>query len=284
MGREVIFRLRQIHLPCLGTGRADFDLANREETLAAVSEYGPDAVIHCAAYTDVDRAEEERDLCWRINAEGTQHIAMACRKSGAKLLYLSTDFVFGGRDATPYETDFPRSPLNYYGLTKAMGEDEVRSYTDRHFIVRTSWIFGRGSDNFVEALLRLGGRGGEIPVVSDQTGSPTYAADLAGLLCDMVLTDRFGTYHATNEGFCSRARFAEEIFQQAGLSATVRPVSSEEYPAIARRPSNSKLSKISLDAGGFSRLPSWQDALERYFADSERRIGKEKRTIWKSAD
>jgi dTDP-4-dehydrorhamnose reductase len=270
LGKDVLFRLHRMQIPCRGTGRADLDITDREAVLAAVKAYNPDAVIHCAAFTDVDRAEEEREPCRTVNVDGTRNLALACRASGAKLLYVSTDFVFGGEGNAPYETDSPRSPLNYYGLTKAMGEDEVRSITDRHFIVRTSWVFGRGGNNFVETMLRLGGQNVEVSVVSDQTGSPTYATDLAKLLCAMVLTERYGTYHAAGEGFCSRSRFAQEIFRQAGLPVSVRPVLSKEYPSRAARPSDSRLSTVSLAAGGFSRLPCWQDALKRYLIDPER--------------
>lgn len=264
LGRDVVRRLRLLDIPCLGAGSGSFDLKSREETLSAVESYGPDAVIHCAAYTAVDKAEEERELCRAVNADGTRNLALACRAVRSKLIYLSTDYVFGGDAPAPYETDSPRRPLNQYGLTKALGEDAVRELLERHFIVRTSWLFGEGGNNFVETILQLGSRGRQIPVVSDQIGSPTFTADLAELLAAMLFTDRYGIYHATSEGFCSRAEFAREILRQAGLSAAVRPSFTWENPAPAVRPLNSRLSKASLDAGGFSRLLPWQDALSRY--------------------
>ncbi|SMC73443.1 dTDP-4-dehydrorhamnose reductase [Papillibacter cinnamivorans] len=266
LGRDMVRRLRLKKIPCLGAGSETFDLKDREETFSAVRAYRPDAVIHCAAYTAVDKAEEDRELCRAVNADGTRNVAMACREAGAKLLYLSTDYVFGGDGEDPYEADSPRRPLNQYGLTKALGEDAVREILDRYFIIRTSWLFGKGGNNFLETILWLGSRGGQIPVVSEQIGSPTYTADLAELLAAMLFSDRHGIYHAANEGFCSRAEFAREILRQAGFSADVRPIASDEYPTLAKRPLNSRLSKASLDTGGFSRLPPWQDALARCLA------------------
>jgi dTDP-4-dehydrorhamnose reductase len=183
------------------------------------------------------------------------------------MVYISTDYVFDGQGESPYEIDAPRNPSNYYGWTKSLGENQVRQWVDRHFILRVSWIFGSHGGNFVQTMLRLGQEREELQVVRDQIGSPSYTHDLAVLLSNMVQTERYGTYHATNEGFCSWYEFAQAIMRLAKRKAVVKPISTEQYPTKAVRPKNSRLSKHSLDAAGFSRLPPWQDALKRYLAD-----------------
>lgn len=269
LGTDVIKELESRCISCKGVDMADFDICSAEQVRGYITAYAPDAVIHCAAYTAVDRAENERGICMRVNAGGTENIARVCGEIGAGIVYISTDYVFGDNGDGLLETDFPAAPLNVYGESKLGGENAVRQYTDKHFIVRTSWVFGAHGNNFVKTMCRLGAEREKICVVSDQTGSPTYTRDLARLVCDMVCTEKYGTYHATNEDFCSWADFADEIMQFAGLPAKIIRVSTEEYNAVAKRQKNSRLSKASLDANGFSRLPGWKDALKRYFDEIE---------------
>ena len=227
----------------------------------------PDTVIHCAAYTAVDKAESDAELAITVNGMGTRWVAEACRTVGAKMIYISTDYVFGGDGKIPYEVNDEKKPVNVYGRSKLLGEDAVTTILARHFIVRTSWVFGINGNNFIKTMLRLGETKKKLSVVNDQIGSPTYTVDLAKLLADMADTEKFGTYHATNEGFCSWAEFARAIFEQAGLDVEVDGIPTVEYPTPARRPFNSRLSKKSLDEAGFNRLPDWQDALKRYLLE-----------------
>jgi dTDP-4-dehydrorhamnose reductase len=214
----------------------------------------------------VDRAESEPELCRRINVDATRTIAEVCRAMDAAMVYISTDYVFGGDGDAPFETDAPRGPKSVYGLTKSQGEDAVTETLEKYFVVRTSWVFGVNGKNFVRTMLRLGSEKERLNVVSDQIGSPTFTDDLARLLCDMVKTDRYGVYHATNEGLCSWAVFAAAIMKKVGLPCGINPIPTSEYPAAAARPLNSRLSKKSLDDAGFSRLPHWEDALDRFLA------------------
>ena len=227
----------------------------------------PDAVIHCAAYTAVDKAESEAELALTVNGMGTRWVAEACREVGAKMIYISTDYVFGGDGHIPYEIHDEKKPVNVYGRSKLLGEDAVSAVVEKHFIVRTSWVFGINGNNFIKTMLKLAKTKDKLSVVNDQIGSPTYTVDLAKLLADMVATDKFGIYHATNEGFCSWAEFAREIFSEAGVDIEVDGIPTIEYPTPARRPFNSRLSKKSLDEAGFDRLPTWQDALHRYLIE-----------------
>ena len=227
----------------------------------------PEMVVHCAAYTAVDKAESEAELALTVNGLGTRWVAEACREVGAKMIYISTDYVFGGDGKTPYEVNDEKKPMNVYGRSKLLGEDAVTAVVDEHFIVRTSWVFGINGNNFIKTMLKLGQTKKKLNVVNDQIGSPTYTPDLAKLLADMSETDKYGTYHATNEGFCSWADFAREIFEQAGLDVEVDGIPTIEYPTPARRPFNSRLSKKSLDEAGFDRLPPWQDAVKRYLLE-----------------
>ncbi len=227
----------------------------------------PEAVIHCAAYTNVDGAETEKEICKKINADGTENIARMCQKHGAKLLYTSTDYVFDGKGTSEFETDSETSPCNYYGETKLMGENLIKEICDKYFIVRISWVFGKNGKNFVKTMLRLSQERDELTVVCDQIGSPSYTPDLAKLFRQMIETEKYGTYHATNENFCSWAEFASEIIRISGAKSKITPVSSAEYKTVAVRPLNSRMSKKSLDNAGFSRLPDWKNALERFISD-----------------
>lgn len=267
LGHDLVLRLEAMRIPCRGVDLDDFDLTDAEATERWIRSFAPTDVVHCAAFTAVDKAEDARDSCRAVNVDGTDHVARACRAVGARMVYISTDYVFSGDGEQAWDVDAPRGPRSYYGLTKSLGEDRVREQLDRYFIVRISWAFGRNGQNFVRTMLRLGGERPELTVVDDQIGSPTYTRDLAVLLVDMLRTEKYGTYHATNEGYCSWFEFACAIMEEAGLPAVVRPVPSEAYPVKAVRPRNSRLSKSSLDAAGFRRLPPWRDALRRYLAE-----------------
>ena len=261
LGHDAAKTLTARGVPFLGVRSKELDITDRDAVLRVVRDYRPDAVLHCAAYTKVDQAENDAERCMSVNADGTYFIAEACRKIGAELLYVSTDYVFPGTGDKPWETDDVTGPLNVYGRSKLAGEQAVRELLERYYIVRTSWVIGEYGNNFVKTMLRLSETHSDLRVVDDQIGSPTFTADLAPLLCSMIETEKYGVYHATNEGFCSWAELAEAVFRLSGKHVTVQRVSTEEYGAKALRPKNSRLSKLSLDAGGFARLPGWEDSL-----------------------
>ena len=264
LGYDVVNELEKRGHTAIGTDVEEMDITDEGKVREVLDTEKPDAVIHCAAYTAVDAAEDNVELCRKINAEGTENIAKACKELGCKLLYVSTDYVFNGEGERPWEPDDEREPLNVYGQTKYEGELAVEKYVEKFFIVRIAWVFGINGKNFIKTMLRLGEDHDELTVVADQIGSPTYTYDLARLLVDMIGSDKYGRYHATNEGLCSWYDFAVEIFRQAGMDVRVRPVTSEEYPAKAKRPHNSRMDKAKLEENGFERLPDWKDALGRY--------------------
>lgn len=267
LGYDVCRQLNARGIVNKGVDIQDFDLTNVQQTIDFIATYHPEAVIHCAAYTSVDRAENDIDTCFSVNVQGTTNVAVACTSIGAKMMYISTDYVFDGKGDQPFEVDSSKSPQNVYGVTKSQGEDEVIKHLKNYFIVRISWVFGQNGNNFVKTMLKLGAAQESINVVGDQIGSPTYTADLAPLLCNMIASNQYGTYHATNEGFCSWSDFAETIIQEASLTCKIRPIPTKDYPTAASRPLNSRLSKKSLDDAGFERLPQWRDALRRYLAN-----------------
>ena len=264
LGHDVMMELKQRGMGCIGTSSTDMDITDRDAVSRYIGNIKPSCVIHCAAYTAVDKAEDEPELCMLINADGTENLAEACREIDAEMIYISTDYVFGGEGDTPYETNSPKGPLQIYGKSKLAGEEAVQRHLERFYIVRTSWVFGENGNNFVKTMLRLAQDRNEISVVDDQVGSPTYTTDLAALLCDMAMSGTYGAYHATNEGFCSWAEFAEVIIRVNGSECRVNPIPTEQYPAKAARPKNSRLSKASLDEAGFKRLPGWREALNKY--------------------
>lgn len=249
------------------------DITDANAVGEAVNRLCPDAVIHCAAWTAVDAAEEQenREKVFAINAAGTRNLAAACKQIGAKMLYISTDYVFDGQGTEPWQPDCDAyAPLNVYGQSKLEGELAVRELLERYFIVRIAWVFGKNGKNFVKTMLRVGRRHDTVRVVNDQIGTPTYTPDLAELLVDMIQTDKYGVYHATNEGgFISWYDFTCEIYRQVGLHTQVLPVTTEEYGlSKARRPFNSRLDKAKLAEQGFRRLPDWKDALRRYLIET----------------
>jgi dTDP-4-dehydrorhamnose reductase len=264
LGFDVIKELSKRQIACLGVDIEDFDITDKKAARDFIVLYRPDAVIHCSAYTAVDKAEDNPELCRAVNAGGSKNIAKACKEIDSKMIYISTDYVFPGDGDVFYETDDATGPLSVYGQTKLEGELAVKAILEKYFIVRVSWVFGANGNNFIKTMLKLSETHSEVGVVSDQIGSPTYTADLAPLLCDMIATDKYGIYHATNEGVCSWAELAEEAFRTAGRNTKVNFITTAEYPTKAVRPRNSRLSKKSLDEAGFKRLPEWQDAVKRY--------------------
>lgn len=250
----------------LAPTRVDLDITNEDAVKKMIREYRPSVIFHCAAYTAVDKAEEEQEKCYQVNVLGTKYLTEAAKEVGAKIIYISTDYVFDGTKEGFYQVEDKVNPVNYYGKTKYLGENFIRAY-DNHIIVRISWVFGINGKNFIRTMLNLAESHKELNVVCDQIGSPTYTKDLAGLLVNMFLSNVKGLYHVTNEGYCSWYEFAEFIFKESRKKVKVHPILTKDYKTIAKRPLNSKLSKESLDDIGMKRLPEWQDAVKRYIRE-----------------
>lgn len=268
LGHDIVNECAKRGIEAVGVDIEEMDITDPASVDKVITEANVDAVIHCAAWTAVDAAEDNADKCRLVNAYGTENIAKVCKKLDIKMTYISTDYVFDGQGTRPWEPDDERNPLNVYGQTKYEGEVAVTDNLSKFFIVRIAWVFGVNGNNFIKTMLRLGKERGAVSVVNDQVGSPTYTYDLSVLLVDMIQTDKYGFYHATNEGLCSWYEFACEIFKQAGMDdVKVTPVDSTAFPAKAKRPMNSRMSKDKLEANGFNRLPSWQDALGRYLQE-----------------
>lgn len=252
----------------LAVDKDEMDITDHDKVMEVISEYKPDVIFHCAAWTAVDKAEDMVDACYNVNVVGTRNIVDASISVGAKILYMSTDYVFDGRKESLYNEEDEVHPMSVYGRTKYEGEEEVRR-NPRHYITRISWVFGINGNNFIKTMIKLSSNHDSLTVVNDQVGTPTYTVDLSRLLVDMALTDKYGTYHSTNEEYCSWAEFAEYIFKSNDIDTKVVPVSTEEYLNIsgtkqAYRPRNSKLSKEKLKKNGFELLPDWKDATDRY--------------------
>ena len=245
------------------------DITDEKAVAEVLDRVSPDAVIHCAAWTAVDKAEECPELVMNINAKGTEHIAGWCGEKDVPVMYFSTDYVFNGEGTRPWQVDDSYEPLGVYGLTKAEGEKAVLRFAKKHFILRIAWVFGKNGKNFIRTMLRLAETHDTLTVVNDQIGNPTYTYDLARLVVDMIGTDRYGIYHVTNEGDpISWFDFACAIFEEAGITTvTVKPVTSEEYGAKAKRPANSRLDRSKIAENGFEPLPHWRDALRRYLKE-----------------
>lgn len=264
LGFDVVNELEKRGYEAVGVDIEEMDITDADSVNKVITESDVDAVIHCAAYTAVDAAEENQEICRKVNVDGTQNIATVCKNLGIKMMYISTDYVFNGEGTRAWEPDDEREPLNVYGQTKYEGELAVQNTLDEYFIVRIAWVFGINGKNFIKTMLNLAKTHDHLTVVNDQYGSPTFTYDLARLLVDMIITDKYGIYHATNEGICTWYEFACEIFKQAGVDVDVQPVTSDAFPVKAKRPSNSRMSKDKLEQNGFHRLPAWQDAVERY--------------------
>lgn len=269
LGYDVVKVLQDRKIEAVGVDIADFDLTDRAAVLDYVKKVSPSCIVHCAAYTAVDRAEDDQEKAYAVNVMGTRHIALAAKELNSKLMYISTDYVFDGEKKEPYNANDSKNPLGVYGSTKYLGEGECRSQVQKFFIVRLSWVFGKNGGNFVKTMLRLSETKDEITVVSDQIGSPTYTPDAARIICDMIATEKYGVYHVSNEGYCSWYEFASEIMRLAGRSTVIKPITAAEYRARTKRPTNSCFSKKELDANGFARLPHWKDALDRYLTEIE---------------
>ena len=268
LGYDVVNELEKRGHEAVGVDIQEMDITDPAQTEKVITEAGVEAVIHCAAYTAVDAAEDNAELCRRVNAYGTENVARVCGKLDLKMLYLSTDYVFDGEGTRPWEPDDERHPLNVYGQTKYEGELAVRKYVpDKHFILRIQWVYGINGKNFIKTMLKLSETHKELTVVDDQIGSPTYTPDIARLCVDMIQTDKYGTYHVANKGYCSWYDFAVEIFRLTGRDVTVRPVSSEEYGAKAKRPYNSRMDISKVEAMGFKGLPPYEDALRRFLIE-----------------
>ena len=268
LGYDVMLEGQRRGYDMVGFDIDTMDITDDEAVNRIFSAEAPDIVIHCAAYTAVDLAEKEREKCCAVNVDGTENVARASARCGAKLIYVSTDYVYDGRGEKPHSVSEKKDPVNYYGLTKSWGEDRVTALCDRYFIVRTSWVFGSNGNNFVKTMLRLGKEKEQVFVVSDQIGSPTYTPDLARLLLYMAETEKYGIYHGTNSGFCSWYEFASAIMKKAGLPCEVKPILTKDYASAAVRPLNSRLDSGCLVEKGFRLLPPWEDALARFLEES----------------
>ena len=264
LGYDVMKELGKRGHTGIGVDIEEMDITDAAKVEEVIKASDVETVIHCAAYTAVDAAEDNVDICRRINADGTENIARVCKELDLKMIYISTDYVFNGEGTRPWEPDDEREPLNVYGETKYEGELAVEKYLEKYYIVRIAWVFGVNGKNFIKTMLKLSETHSELNVVNDQIGSPTYTRDLAVLLADMAEREAYGRYHATNEGLCTWYDFAKEIFRQAGKEIVIHPVTSEQFPSKAKRPHNSRLNKDKLEENGFRRLPTWQDALGRY--------------------
>lgn len=270
LGYDVVKELEKRGMEAVGVDIEEMDITDFASVEKVINEAKPRAVIHCAAYTAVDAAEENQEVCRKVNVDGTQNIANVCKELDIKMIYISTDYVFDGEGTKPWEPEDERNPVSVYGQTKYEGELAVQNTLDKYFIVRIAWVFGINGKNFVKTMLKLAESRDTLTVVNDQFGSPTYTYDLAKLLVDMVQTEKYGIYHATNEGICTWHEFACAIFKTAGIEMNVLPVSSAEYAAKAKRPSNSRMSKEKLVESGFEKLPTWQNALERYIEELQK--------------
>lgn len=266
LGFDVVNEAKSRGIEAVGVDIEEMDITNADQVKSVITSGNYDAVVHCAAWTAVDAAEERIDACRNVNVNGTQNIADVCEALDIPMMYFSTDYVFDGEGTKPWCAYDERNPLNVYGQTKYEGELAVEKLK-KHFIIRIAWVFGVNGNNFIKTMLRLGKERGAVSVVNDQIGSPTYTYDLAKLVVDMITSDKYGTYHATNEGLCSWYEFACEIFRQANMEVSVTPVDSNAFPVKAKRPKNSRMDKSELDKNGFKHLPDWKDALGRYLKE-----------------
>lgn len=270
LGYDVVQELNKRGHEPIGVDIEEMDITNEQDVFNVISKIQPEAVIHCAAWTAVDLAEENKEKVFAVNSNGTENIAKVCKAINCKMMYISTDYVFNGLGDKPWIADCKDyEPLNVYGESKLAGELAVSNLIEKYFIVRIAWVFGKNGKNFIKTMLNVGKTHDTVKVVNDQIGTPTYTFDLARLLVDMIETDKFGYYHATNEGgFISWFDFTKEIYRQAKLSTNVLPVSTAEYGiSKAKRPFNSRLDKSKLVENGFKPLPEWKDALNRYLRE-----------------
>ena len=264
LGSDVVKELLKRGYSTLSPNRSESNLCSEDNIRNYILNSNCEAIVHCAAYTQVDKAEDEKDLCIKINATATKHIAKCAKILDIPMIYISTDYVFDGTKDGEYTENDETNPINIYGESKLAGEKYVQEILDKYYIVRTSWVFNINGKNFIETMLRLSKANNQLSIVNDQIGSPTYTKDLSRLLVDMLETSKYGLYHATNEGYCSWYEFANTIFKLANINIDIKAINSNEYASRAKRPMNSKLSKDKLIEYGFKPLPHWEDALKDY--------------------
>ena len=264
LGSDVVKELLKRGYSTLSPNRSELNLCSEDSIRNYILNSNCEAIVHCAAYTQVDKAEDEKDLCIKINATATKHIAKCAKILDIPMIYISTDYVFDGTKDGKYTENDETNPINIYGESKLAGEKYVQEILDKYYIVRTSWVFNINGKNFIETMLRLSKANNQLSIVNDQIGSPTYTKDLSRLLVDMLETSKYGLYHATNEGYCSWYEFANTIFKLANINIDIKAINSNEYASRAKRPMNSKLSKDKLIEYGFKPLPHWEDALKDY--------------------
>lgn len=264
LGSDVVKELLKRGYSTLSPNRSELNLCSEDNIRNYILNSNCEAIVHCAAYTQVDKAEDEKDLCIKINATATKHIAKCAKILDIPMIYISTDYVFDGTKDGEYTENDETNPINIYGESKLAGEKYVQEILDKYYIVRTSWVFNINGKNFIETMLRLSKANNQLSIVNDQIGSPTYTKDLSRLLVDMLETSKYGLYHATNEGYCSWYEFANTIFKLANINIDIKAINSNEYASRAKRPLNSKLSKDKLIEYGFKPLPHWEDALKDY--------------------
>lgn len=264
LGSDVVKELLKRGYSTLSPNRSEFNLCSEDNIRNYILNSNCEAIVHCAAYTQVDKAEDEKDLCIKINATATKHIVKCAKILDIPMIYISTDYVFDGTKDGEYTENDETNPINIYGESKLAGEKYVQEILDKYYIVRTSWVFNINGKNFIETMLRLSKANNQLSIVNDQIGSPTYTKDLSRLLVDMLETSKYGLYHATNEGYCSWYEFANTIFKLANINIDIKAINSNEYASRAKRPMNSKLSKDKLIEYGFKPLPHWEDALKDY--------------------
>nr|WP_302417494.1 dTDP-4-dehydrorhamnose reductase [uncultured Romboutsia sp.] len=264
LGSDVVKELLKRGYSTLSPNRSEFNLCSEDSIRNYILNSNCEAIVHCAAYTQVDKAEDEKDLCIKINATETKHIVKCAKILDIPMIYISTDYVFDGTKDGEYTENDETNPINIYGESKLAGEKYVQEILDKYYIVRTSWVFNINGKNFIETMLRLSKANNQLSIVNDQIGSPTYTKDLSRLLVDMLETSKYGLYHATNEGYCSWYEFADTIFKLANINIDIKAINSNEYASRAKRPLNSKLSKDKLIEYGFKPLPHWEDALKDY--------------------
>ena len=269
LGTDVVKELEQQKHQVLGVGHKELDITDESKVKEVLDGFKPEAIIHCAAYTAVDAAEEDTETAFRVNVLGTRYLAQGCQKHNAKLIYISTDYVFSGDGDQPWEVTDSLAPCNQYGKTKMLGEKEVMGQINSYFIVRTSWVIGATGKNFVKTMLTLGRTREEISVVNDQYGSPTFTKDLARLLAQMVVTKKYGIYHACNQGCCTWYELAKKVFELTEIPIHLKAITSDDYPMKAIRPKNSRLSLQALKDNGFQLLPNWEVSLKEYLNEIE---------------
>ncbi|MDC2866194.1 dTDP-4-dehydrorhamnose reductase [Bacillus sp. BP-3] len=264
LGQDVLRLLEEYTWQVFGFGRDEIDITNEQQVNDKILSIQPDIIIHTAAYTQVDQAETDVETAFKVNGDGAKYLAQAAEEVGAKLCYVSTDYVFDGTKTEPYQPENPTNPQTVYGKSKLAGEQYTKEYCSKYFIVRTSWVFGLYGNNFVKTMLRLAKERNELGVVHDQVGSPTYTKDLAEFIIELVQSDKYGVYHASNSGECSWYEFAQEIFKQSGVDIKLNPLNTEQFPRPAKRPKYSVLDKSAIELNGFKSLPHWKIATKEF--------------------